>query len=175
MSAQQLGSLLNLAPCLQGPFSWPLHLPHPDIFHLGTHIRCLVSAPHLHSRSLVPQTHSLLTQDSVGTQAQWPLSTIQYLLITLYSKGPDALCLCLYLNAHMCRYACLFASVHVCEWVYLHVWVSIYMHVYVNLYNGSISTMLSILHTTSLIFEVDNRCRGIILFGLYIFPNTPLR
>lgn len=155
MSAQQLNSLLNSAPCLQGAFSWPPHLPNPDIFHSGTHIRGLVSAPHLYSRSLVSQTHSLLTQHSVSTQAQWPLGTIWYFLITLYSKDPEALCLRLYLSAHMCRYACLFASVHVWEWVYLHVWMCIYMHVYVNLYNGSISTMLSILHTTSLIFEVS--------------------
>lgn len=84
------------------------------------------------------------------------LRPIRYFLSSLYSKGGEALCLHLYLNAHMCRYACLFASVHACEWVYLYVRMSIYMHVYVNLYNSSIGTMLSILHTISLILEVDN-------------------
>lgn len=128
------------APCLQGAFSWPPHLPNPDIFHSGTHIRDLDSAPHLHCRSLVPQTHSLLTQDSMRTQAhdlsaQYDMSWLHY--TAKVQKPCVSICTwmhtCVGMHAHMCRYACLFASciyvsdyICMCGWAFICLCMSIY-------------------------------------------------
>lgn len=51
-----------------------------------------------------------------------------------YSKAAHALCLYLYLKAHMHRYMCLIVSVHAWEWVYLHKWIIIYIYVCVWIY-----------------------------------------
>lgn len=124
------------------------------------------ATPLLHAPyTTYPQSaHPECYRNSGSVMCQDPYSRrndICHLSIRSQSQAAHGPRLYPYLNAHVCTYASFCVSVHAYEWLYLHMWINISTSVYVcvNLYSDTVSTMLSILHTASLIsttiFEVD--------------------